>query len=162
MVTTSRDGYTIHVTKRDPPVKQGVELKMHWDSSGLRRGCGDIKGEESDFNGVTSLLKKVKPAQIVNLLPSVLPITPRNALWKKVRPAHKRLWMWMATMKNYVAVQLLSSSSTRTNSSSQVALHRGHLISDCRLSFQCGEFSRRAQLLLRVVLSARARRLRAP
>ncbi|CAF2110165.1 BnaAnng18120D, partial [Brassica napus] len=24
------------------------------------------------------LLKKVKPAQIVNLLPSVLPITPRN------------------------------------------------------------------------------------
>ncbi|KAL0784431.1 hypothetical protein Bca101_000676 [Brassica carinata] len=41
-------------------------------------------------------------------------------------------------------------------------LHRGHLISDCRLSFQCGEFSRRAQLLLRVVLSARARRLRAP
>ncbi|KAF2534300.1 hypothetical protein F2Q70_00029227 [Brassica cretica] len=41
-------------------------------------------------------------------------------------------------------------------------LNRGHLISDCRLSFQCGEFSCRAQLLLSVVLSARARRLRAP
>ncbi|KAG2318761.1 hypothetical protein Bca52824_011974 [Brassica carinata] len=48
MVTMFKDGYTIQVTKREPPVKQGVELKMHGIHL-VYEGDDDFKGEESDF-----------------------------------------------------------------------------------------------------------------
>ncbi|KAF2620760.1 hypothetical protein F2Q68_00041087 [Brassica cretica] len=47
MVTMFKDGYTIQVTKRDPPVKQGVELKMHGIHL-VYEGDDDFKGEESE------------------------------------------------------------------------------------------------------------------
>uniref|UniRef100_M4DII4 TIR domain-containing protein n=1 Tax=Brassica campestris TaxID=3711 RepID=M4DII4_BRACM len=48
MVTMFKDGYTIQVTKREPPVKQGVELKMHGIHL-VYEGDDDFKGEESGF-----------------------------------------------------------------------------------------------------------------
>ncbi|KAG5384819.1 hypothetical protein IGI04_036289 [Brassica rapa subsp. trilocularis] len=81
---------------------------------------------------------------------------------KKHRWWSGTLWMWMATMKIMSLFSYSPPSVTQPTLLLKSPLHRGHLISDCHLSFQCGEFSRRAQLLLRVVLSARAHRLRAP
>ncbi|KAL0705125.1 hypothetical protein Bca4012_071550 [Brassica carinata] len=57
MIWTFKDGYTIQVVKREPPIKQGVELKMH--------GIHFVYEGDDDFKG---RLKKVKPAQKVNLL----------------------------------------------------------------------------------------------
>ncbi|KAF2589792.1 hypothetical protein F2Q70_00040413 [Brassica cretica] len=54
MVTMFKDGYTIHVTKREPPVKQGVELKMHGIHL-VYEGDDDFKGEESDFTETQKL-----------------------------------------------------------------------------------------------------------
>ncbi|WZZ10699.1 hypothetical protein YC2023_096620 [Brassica napus] len=48
MVTMFKDGYTIQVTKREPPVRQGVELKMHGIHL-VYEGDDDFKGEESGF-----------------------------------------------------------------------------------------------------------------
>ncbi|CAF2254979.1 BnaA08g20160D [Brassica napus] len=73
MVTTLKDGYTIQVTKREPPVKQGVELKINGIHL-VYEGGDYIKGEESYFTETenlpmfSALLKKVKLSQIVNLL----------------------------------------------------------------------------------------------
>ncbi|KAG2310668.1 hypothetical protein Bca52824_022225 [Brassica carinata] len=49
MVWTFKDGYTIQVVKREPPVKQGVELKMHGIHL-VYEGDDDIKGEEHVLN----------------------------------------------------------------------------------------------------------------
>ncbi|XP_010477756.1 PREDICTED: TMV resistance protein N-like isoform X2 [Camelina sativa] len=45
MVMTMKDGYTIQVIKRQPPIKQGVELKMHGIHL-VYEGDDDFKGEE--------------------------------------------------------------------------------------------------------------------
>ncbi|CAH2033796.1 unnamed protein product [Thlaspi arvense] len=49
MVTTFKDGYTIQVIKREPPFKQGVELKMHGIHL-VYEGDDDFKGEERLVN----------------------------------------------------------------------------------------------------------------
>ncbi|KAG5385552.1 hypothetical protein IGI04_037022 [Brassica rapa subsp. trilocularis] len=49
MVWTFRDGYTIQVVKREPPIKQGVELKMHGIHL-VYEGDDDFKGEEHVLN----------------------------------------------------------------------------------------------------------------
>ncbi|WZZ80939.1 hypothetical protein YC2023_101511 [Brassica napus] len=54
MVAMFKDGYTIQVTKREPPVKQGVELKMHGIHL-VYEGDDDFKGEESDFTETQKL-----------------------------------------------------------------------------------------------------------
>ncbi|CAH8337032.1 unnamed protein product [Eruca vesicaria subsp. sativa] len=45
MVWTFKDGYTIQVVKREPPIKEGVELKMHGIHL-VYEGDDDFKGEE--------------------------------------------------------------------------------------------------------------------
>ncbi|KAF8086734.1 hypothetical protein N665_0613s0003 [Sinapis alba] len=49
MVWTFKDGYTIQVVKREPPIKQGVELKMHGIHL-VYEGDDDFKGEEHVLN----------------------------------------------------------------------------------------------------------------
>ncbi|KAL1218973.1 Disease resistance protein RPV1 [Cardamine amara subsp. amara] len=45
MVKMLKDGYTIQVIKREPPIKQGVELKMHGIHL-VYEGDDDLKGKE--------------------------------------------------------------------------------------------------------------------
>lgn len=47
MVTMLKDGYTIQVIKRNPPIKQGVELKLHGIHL-VYEGDDDFEGKE-DF-----------------------------------------------------------------------------------------------------------------
>ena len=49
MVWKFRDGYTIQVVKREPPFKEGVELKMHGIHL-VYEGGDDFKGEEHVLN----------------------------------------------------------------------------------------------------------------
>ena len=45
MITELKDGYTVQVIKRDPPIKQGVELKMHGIHL-IYEGDDDFKSKE--------------------------------------------------------------------------------------------------------------------
>lgn len=49
MIWHFKDGYTIQVVKREPPIKEGVELKLHGIHL-VYEGDDDFKGEEHVLN----------------------------------------------------------------------------------------------------------------